>query len=99
MRSREFIIESQATLDPAVKQFLNGLTPDDVGMDNVGMFRVHYEGFTDQCQDTDDYRNSPEKVFTEVWSDFIKREGGARPVSYGITGTDDHPIVYAVFRR
>ena len=52
-----------------------------------------------QCQDTEEYRNDPEKVFTEVWSDFIKRENGARPINYGITGSDENPIVYAVFRR
>jgi hypothetical protein len=91
--------ESRAQLDPRVEQFLHGLTPDDVGYDDIGEYRVHYEGFTDQCQDTDDYRNHPEKVFTEVWSDFIKRENGARPINYGITGSDENPIVYAVFRR
>ena len=91
--------ESEARLDPKVEEFLDGLTPDDVGYDEVGDYIVHYEGFTDQCQDTEEYRNDPEKVFTEVWSDFIKRENGARPINYGITGSDENPIVYAVFRR
>ena len=95
----ESMRESRAQLDPRVEQFLHGLTPDDVGYDDIGEYRVHYEGFTDQCQDTDDYRNHPEKVFTEVWSDFIKRENGARPINYGITGSDENPIVYAVFRK
>jgi hypothetical protein len=45
--------ESQARLDPEVEEFLDGLTPDDVGYDTVGDYIVHYEGFTDQCQDTE----------------------------------------------
>jgi hypothetical protein len=34
----------------AVKEFLNSLSPDDVGVEDVGNYRVHFEGFTDLCQ-------------------------------------------------
>jgi hypothetical protein len=91
--------ESEARLDPQVEEFLDGLTPDDVGYDTVGDYIVHYEGFTDQCQDTKEYQEDPEAVFDEVWSDFKKRMGGQKPVNYGIVGEHDYPIVYSVFRK
>ena len=94
----ESMYESQAQLDPEVEEFLEGLTPDDVGVDEVGDYIVHYEGFTDQCQDSKEYQADPEAVFDQVWSDFKKREG-KMPVNYGIVGEHDYPIVYSVFRR
>ena len=95
----ESIRESSAQLDPEVEDFLEGLTPDDVGVDEVGDYIVHYEGFTDQCQDSEEYQNDPEAVFNDVWSDFKRRMGDKDPVNYGIVGEHDYPIVYSVFRR
>jgi hypothetical protein len=95
----ESIRESQARLDPEVEDFLEGLTPDDVGYDDVGDYIVHYEGFTDQCQDSEEYQNDPESVFNDVWGDFKRRMGDRDPVNYGIVGEHDYPIVYSVFRR
>jgi hypothetical protein len=94
----ESMYESQAQLDPEVEDFLEGLTPDDVGYDEVGDYIVHYEGFTDQCQDSEEYQDNPEAVFDQVWSDFRKR-AGKDPVNYGIVGSEEYPIVYSVFRR
>ena len=94
----ESMYESEARLDPRVEEFLDGLTPDDVGRDEVGDYIVHYEGFTDQCQDTEEYQNDPEAVFDQVWSDFRKR-AGKDPINYGIVGEHDYPIVYSVFRK
>jgi hypothetical protein len=94
----ESMYESQAQLDPEVEDFLEGLTPDDVGYDEVGDYIVHYEGFTDQCQDSKEYQDNPEAVFDQVWSDFRKR-AGKDPVNYGIVGSEEYPIVYSVFRR
>jgi len=93
------IAESQARLDPRVEEFLDGLTPDDVGYDDIGDYRIHYEGFTDQCQDTKEYQDDPEAVFDDVWHDFKRREGDKDPINYGIVGEHDYPIVYSVFRR
>jgi len=95
----ESIRESQARLDPEVEEFLEGLTPDDVGVDEVGDYVVHYEGFTDQCQDSEEYQDDPEAVFNDVWGDFKRRMGDKDPVNYGIVGEHDYPIVYSVFRR
>ena len=91
--------ESQARLDPEVEEFLDGLTPDDVGYDLVGDYIVHYEGFTDQCQDSEEYQEDPEAVFNDVWGDFKRRMGDKDPVNYGIVGEHDYPIVYSVFRK
>ena len=95
----ESMYESQARLDPEVEEFLEGLTPDDVGYDEVGDYIVHYEGFTDQCQDSEEYQNDPESVFNDVWGDFKRRMGDRDPVNYGIVGEHDYPIVYSVFRK
>ena len=95
----ESIRESQARLDPDVEDFLEGLTPDDVGRDEVGDYIVHYEGFTDQCQDSEEYQDDPEAVFDDVWGDFKRRMGDKDPVNYGLVGSEEYPIVYSVFRR
>ena len=93
MRANEFL------LDPNVEEFLEGLTPDDVGVDEVGDYIVHYEGFTDQCQDSEEYQNNPDAVFNDVWGDFKRRMGDQDPINYGLVGSEDYPIVYSVFRR
>lgn len=92
------LTESEEPLDPEVAKFLNDLTPADVGVDEVGDYRVHFEGFTDDCQSSRAYRRNPEKVFQEVWSDFIRREGGQQPVASGMVGDEDYPILYSVFK-
>lgn len=90
--------ESQARLDPDVEEFLEGLTPDDVGVDEVGDYIVHYEGFTDQCQDSEEYQDDPQAVFNDVWGDFKRRMGDRNPINYGLVGSEEYPIVYSVFR-
>ena len=96
---KDDVNESQARLDPEVEDFLEGLTPDDVGYDEVGDYIVHYEGFTDQCQDSEEYQDNPQAVFDNVWSDFKRRMGNKDPINYGIIGSEEYPIVYSVFRR
>ena len=91
--------ELTESLDSEVAEFLNDLTPDDVGVDEVGDYRVHFEGFTDDCQSSRAYRRNPEKVFQEVFADFVRREGGQQPVASGIVGDEDYPILYSVFEN
>jgi hypothetical protein len=91
--------ELTESLDPDVAEFLNDLTPDDVGVDEVGDYRVHFEGFTDDCQSSRDYQTNPEAVFQEVFADFVRREGGQQPVASGMVGDDDYPILYSVFKN
>jgi len=70
-----------------------------VGRDEVGDYIVHYEGFTDQCQDSEEYQANPEAVFQDVWGDFKRRMGDTDPINYGIVGSEEYPIVYSVFRK
>lgn len=91
--------ELTESLDPEVAEFLNDLTPDDVGVDEVGDYRVHFEGFTDDCQSSRAYCQNPEAVFQEVFADFVRREGGQQPVASGIVGDEDYPILYSVFKN
>jgi hypothetical protein len=90
--------ELTESLDPEVEEFLNDLTPEDVGVDEVGDYRIHFEGFTDDCQSSRDYCRNPKKVFQEVFADFIRREGGQQPVASGMVGDEDYPILYSVFK-
>ena len=91
--------ELTESLDPEVEEFLNDLTPADVGVDEVGDYRVHFEGFTDDCQSSRAYRRNPEKVYQEVFADFVRREGGQQPVASGMVGDEDYPILYSVFKN
>ena len=109
MRAREFITESHNQNDE-VEDFLFSLGPDDVGVEEMGPYRIHFEGFSDWCQQdaqerctlpASDPRHLPsyEAVYDEVLRDFISREGGNRPVDSGMTGTEEYPVFYAIFKK
>lgn len=96
------------SIPAGVYDFINGLTPDDAGMDRVDGYRVHYEGFTDMCNAAADercrlpaddpaYLPDHHAVYDEVLRDFIEREQGKSPIEHGLAGSGDNPIVYAVF--
>ena len=88
----------EARLPRSVEDFLYNLTPEDVGVDEVGPYRIHYEGFTDDCQSSADYRKNPEAVYQQVFADHIAREGGRKPIEQNFTGDEDYPILYSVFK-
>ena len=96
MRAREFIIENR--LPREVERHLQYLTPGDVGVDEVGDYRIHFEGFTDDCKLSSDYQANPEAVYQEVFNDFIAREGGKQPIASGMVGDEEYPVLYSVFR-
>ena len=85
--------------DPTAYWATNPLAPPVHGYDEVGVYIVHYEGFTDQCQDTEEYRNDPDAVFQDVWHDHRRRMGDQKPINYGIVGSEEYPIAYSVFRK
>jgi len=90
---------TESTMDwKEIEEFIGELTPDDVGVEEFGEYRVHFEGFTDDCQTSSDYQEDPEKVFQQVFADFVARENGGQPIKQGITGSDDYPILYSIFR-
>ena len=80
-----------------VTQFLDSLTPDDVGVDIVGPYRIHYEGFNDDCKSSIDYRRNPDKVYQQVFADHIKREKGQQPLEQNMVGNEEYPILYSIF--
>lgn len=90
---------AEARIPRAIEEFLDGLTPDDVGVEEFGPYRVHFEGFTDDCKLSKEYRRNPEAVYQQVYNDFIQREGGQQPLVQDMTGDEEYPILYSIFRR
>ena len=88
----------EARLPAEVEDFLYSLSPDDAGVDEVGTYRIHYEGFTDDCQSSADYCQNPDAVYDQVFADHISREGGRTPIEQNFTGDEDYPILYSVFK-
>jgi len=89
---------AEARMPAEVEDFLYSLSPDDAGVDEVGPYRIHYEGFTDDCQSSADYCENPEAVYNQVFADHIAREGGRKPVEQNFTGDEDYPILYSIFK-
>jgi len=91
-----------------IENFVQSLNPDDVGVEQIGPYHVHFEGFTDECQQDAERRcNLPsdnprhlanyDNVYKEVIRDFVRREGGKKPLKVGFAGYQDYPVIYAVF--
>ena len=81
-----------------IKDFIDSLTPADVGVEEFPGYRVNFEGFTDDCKLSSDYQRNPNKVYQQVYQDFVQREGGKKPAKSGMTGDEEYPILYSVFR-
>ena len=90
---------TEAKMPAAIEEFLDSLNPDDCGVEDIGAYRIHFEGFTSDCKSSADYRRNPEAVYQQVYQDFIQREGGARPLVQDMTGDERYPILYSIFRR
>ena len=58
--------ESQRRLPAAIEEFLDSLNPDDCGVEDIGAYRIHFEGFTSDCKSSADYRRNPEAVYQQV---------------------------------
>lgn len=93
-----------------IEDFVQSLNPDDVGVEQIGPYHVHFEGFTDECQEhawercelpPSDPRHlaTYDDVYKEVISDFVRREGGKKPLKVGFAGYEDYPVIYAVFHN
>jgi predicted nucleotidyltransferase len=91
-----------------IEDFVQSLNPDDVGVEQLGPYHVHFEGFTDECQqdaerrcnlpsDNPQHLASYDDVYKEVIRDFVRREGGKKPLKVGFAGYQDYPVIYAVF--
>tara|TARA_B100000927_G_scaffold46238_1_gene33536 strand:- start:47 stop:1564 length:1518 start_codon:yes stop_codon:yes gene_type:complete len=89
------------SLPPEVKEFVNRLTPSDVGVDTVGKYIIHYEGFTDQCNDGHD-EESIDDVYADVYRDFDQRQGIpalVRGVANDSLGCENNPVLYSVYHN
>lgn len=89
---------AEARIPSAIEDFLDSLTADDVGVEEFGPYRVHFEGFTDDCKSSSDYCKNPEAVYQQVYNDFIQREGGRKPLVQDMVGDEDYPILYSIFK-
>ena len=98
-RPSQNVWESQRRLPAAIEEFLDSLNPDDCGVEDIGAYRIHFEGFTSDCKSSADYRRDPEAVYQQVYRDFIQREGGQQPLVQDMVGDEDFPILYSIFRR
>ena len=99
---------SANSLPQKLQDFLHTLTPTDNsyrGPQTVGIYRVHYEGFTDECNDGYD-NNSITGVYDEVWSDHndreakLRRQPEAKPIYQGYLGRlgcNSNPILFSVY--
>ena len=89
------------SLPPEVKEFVNRLTPSDVGVDTVGKYIIHYEGFTDECNDGHD-EESIDKIYDQVYQDFNSRQGQEpliQGVAYDELGCENNPVLYSVYKN
>jgi len=97
LRRSTGIIE-EARIPRAIEGFLDSLSPDDVGVEEFGNYRIHYEGFTDDCKSSRDYRRNPDAVYDQVFADFVAREGGRKPLVQDMVGDERYPILYSIFK-
>lgn len=93
-----------------IEEFIFNLNPTDVGSEKFGPYTVHFEGFSDECQlDAQDRCHLPKEdprhlanyddIYDEVLRDFINRENGNMPIESGLTGDEEYPIYYAIFKE
>ena len=97
----ESTIQENQQLPQEVQGFVNSLTPDDVGVDTVGEYIVHYEGFTDQCNDGHN-EESIDDVYADVYRDFDQRQGIpalVRGVAHDDLGCENNPVLYSVYKN
>ena len=99
VKNFESLKETKFQLPSAIEEFLDSLNPDDCGVEDIGAYRIHFEGFTSDCKSSSDYRRNPDAVYQQVYRDFIQREGGQRPVMQDMVGDERFPILFSIFRR
>jgi len=84
-----------------VQDFVNNLVPTDVGVDVQGDYVIHYEGFTDECNDGQDDK-SIDDIYAQVYQDFDDRQK-QKPIirghAYDELGCDNNPVLYSVYKK
>ena len=103
-------LREDASYMRTIEEFLFNLNASDVGVEKFGPYTVHFEGFSDYCQqDAQDRCHLPKEdpkhlanyddIYDEVLRDFINRENGNMPIESGLTGDEEYPIYYAIFKE
>ena len=93
-----------------LEEFLFNLNPDDVGVEKFGPYTVHFEGFNEHIQqDTQDrcylpesderYLSRYENIYDEILREFINCQEDKVLIESGLTGDEEYPIYYAIFRE
>ena len=107
---RDMMEHANIEIPEEVYNFLNELTPGDVGREVFdGGWVVRYEGFSNECIiDVENRLRLPasdprhlqnfEDVFDEVLTEWKNNEK-LDPLDWGFIGDDDQPIQYAVFYK
>lgn len=101
--------ESNEPVPQEVHDFIQTLTSEDTGKQRIGEYVIHYEGFSEWCQQDAEQRTqlpptdprhlaTYDDVYKEVLKDFVEREG-TEPIESGIAGDELFPVYYAVFRK
>lgn len=111
IKSIRLMLENGSVEIPdSIYEFLNELTPDDVGRETFdGGWILRFEGFSDICiSDVEErlrlpktdsrYLENFEDVFNEVLVQW-KNEEKLQPLDWGFVGDDDYPIQYAIFYK
>jgi hypothetical protein len=95
------------TPPPTLYEFIESLTPDDVGREEIDNWTIRFEGFSEWCISdaqercelpADDPRHlaSFEDVHQEILRQWTTEEG-TEPVDYGLAGDTDNPVQWAIF--
>lgn len=107
------VLNEQVDPMQEIDEFLQSLSPEDVGMEQFGDFLVLFEGFSDMCNYDAERRmmlppNDPayvsciEDVYAEVLREFKERaaqHGFEKFIRDGQAGVWGNPVVYAIFSR
>lgn len=108
--ARDMLVENSISIPDEIYEFLDELTPDDVGREIFdGGYIVRFEGFSDVCiSDVEDRLKLPKSnpkhldnfddVFEEVLQQWNSEEK-IEPVDWGFVGDEDYPVQYAIYYK
>lgn len=107
---RDMLIEKSVSIPDEIYEFLNELTPDDVGREIFdGGYVVRFEGFSDVCiSDVAERLKLPKSnprhlnTFTDVYEEVLNdwnAEEKIEPIDWGFVGDEDYPIQYAIYYK
>ncbi|MFA7523707.1 MAG: hypothetical protein WCY71_12350 [Halothiobacillaceae bacterium] len=86
-----------------IQDFIDGLTPDDVGVEEIDGQIVYFEGFTDMCwEDAQEQGKTPMSLEQEILADWSERNGGLTLIEHGWTYDPvpfEDTIFFAIYQK